>query len=499
MPLDIYFEIYQWHLILSILTAFFICFFYMCDFSSAIENAADKNFLFINLSRKKEMSLLVIFIFINIFFCYKGFKFFVAEKANGLGIDAAARYSAQSSERYFDIAIKNDNDNIAYLYNKSCIIFVTELIKNNSFENNTRIKESIELLEKCRSKYDLQPLFKEITFLLNHKYYGEDKKNTLEINKLDYDKINLVKESILERPNNTFSEFSNLFQKRAYENFINKNTEIINDVNKIITEEKVLKPGTKLDKYFNYLSMTFKAALNIEISWAEEILRHGIGSALKASEAASKYLPVKSFRENSLQFIQQLEITSSIACVMPMVWKYSQNLTNEQYIEKFDYFFGKNNLLSAIAGYFIFNNDSEAERFKNFDPALFDYLTALKHFSSGDFNKVIESKDKLFMHKSFKQQIAPLFSWTYYKLGNISEARDFVFFSHINTVEIFKRDFTYKRDLLYSGNILPIYYLPLQSYYNELLGFALIKLNKGDHKTILKEAFGYLNTVVYNN
>ncbi|HOD43031.1 MAG TPA: hypothetical protein PKL57_20955, partial [Candidatus Wallbacteria bacterium] len=65
--------------------------------------------------------------------------------------------------------------------------------------------------------------------------------------------------------------------------------------------------------------------------------------------------------------------------------------------------------------------------------------------------------------------------------------------------EIFKRDFTYKRDLLYSGNILPIYYLPLQSYYNELLGFALIKLNKGDHKTILKEIFGYLNTVVYNN
>ena len=230
-----------------------------------------------------------------------------------------------------------------------------------------------------------------------------------------------------------------------------------------------------------------------------DFLANGVNAAFKATEASDKFLPVKGFKDHSLQSAQQNEILSTVALILPVIWKFIENKDGPAAAEDFKKLLGSD-ILFPIADFFIFNNPSASERFSQYDRQLGDYLAALKLFSEKDFVGALKARETAMKNaKPEGLMNSVLLSWIYYKLGRLEEARECVLYSQFRTLAPYRRDFTYKRDLLFGGNMMHFYYLPLQAYYNEFILFALIKMHNGDHSMALREIFGYLNAVVYNN
>jgi hypothetical protein len=181
--------------------------------------------------------------------------------------------------------------------------------------------------------------------------------------------------------------------------------------------------------------------------------------------------------------------------VLPVIWKHIEKYDAAAIAARFEKMFGSDTLFPII-NYFIFNDQASAGRFEQYDPQLKDFLLSLKLFSEKDYAGALEIQ-----RRSMKTGGAAinsiLLSWICYKMGSIDEAREIVLFSQFNALVSFRRDFTYKRDLLFGGNIMHFYYLPLQAYYNEFILLALIKMHNGDHSMALREIFDYLNIVVY--
>ncbi len=446
-------------------------------------------------------SSLTLLSLISIFLMYRGFYFFAAEKANGLGIEYALNFSARSSKKHFDIAIANDPQNIAYLLNKSFIVFVEEFFRGARLEKNTNIGRSAELMKKSVSIFPHDQLLKSNLLLLTSKYDAVSSFETLGFNadapapgSANTEEIDIDTKIIMQNTQTSFAKFADIFGGGAYKRWTEADVILKNEALAIMNQEKVIKPGTKLTKYFDFISITLETATNMDLPNIGVFLITGVNAAFKATEAADKFLPVKGFKEYSLQNAQQEEILSTVALVLPVIWKYAEKKDAVAVAAEFEKMFG-GKILFPIINYFLFDDQASAKHFEQYPARLRDVLVSLKMFSAGDFEGALAIQ--LQSMKAGGDVNSILLSWIYYKLKKFDEAREVVLFSQFKTLAPFRRDFTFKRDLLFGGNIMYFYYLPLQAYYNEFIMLALIKMHGGDHSMVLREIFDYLNTVVY--
>lgn len=495
LPLEVYFETTQCHLILTFLITIFVTYFYILKPYLLIDK---KQILNPNNENSKTQNyfyymLTFLIVIIGIFLNYNGLNYFIAEKANLISCSYLEKLSFKNAEKYIDIALKYDHQNAAYILNKCGIMFLSELVNSYNLKNNPKINEIINILKSGQKLYEKEPLFKSLYEFFNNKYNG------LELKTKNFND-DLISNYFIQNSQIIFHECVNIFLNNAYEQFIIQNKKIVNEINKIIEEEKTLKQNSKISKYFEYLSTTFKVGLNLEILWAEAILHNTIISVLRHTEAVSQKIPIKEYKKHSLAFAQQLDALSSIVVILPMVWRYSHNLSYEEFTKKFFKFFGENNPLVYISSYFLYSNENDINTHLNlFEDNLKIYIQVLKEFANKNFLNVINLKNELIKSNIEKQHISILLSWTYYKLGDLKLAREYAIYSHFKTAINVKRHFTYKRDTICNGKLIMLYYMPLQSYYNELLGLALIKYHNGNKDKLLQDIFEYLNKVISLN
>lgn len=483
----------------------FIYFFYVYNSTSKLINIEKTTNENNNLFKLQLLNTLTIALFLIIIFIFsKGFNFYVAERANSIGISYALKYSANKAINFFDIAFKNDPDQIAYMLNRSNITFIKELTLGNKLKGNPNLKDALDLALRYINAYQSDEMLRSNYALIKNKYEGLSSEaqfktvvpnsNTIEVNVTKLDS-----EMALQVPDNAFSKFADIFKDKAYEKYIAANNILKQEMLDIINKEKIIKHGTNLSKYFNYITMTLRFCLNIDLPAIDNFLINGVSAAFVSTDSAAKYIPLKEFKEKSIQYTQQNEIISSIFCILPAAWKYNNKMANEEIKQNFLKYFGSEKLFYII-DYFLLQNENAANEFKNLEPQLQAYLKSMELFSSSKFNEAKENQEQTFQKfKALGQSNSILLSWIYYKAGEIKKAHEMAYFTQSLTLNASRRDFIYKRDLLYTGNLLPFYYLPVQSYYNEFIMLALLKLNKGNHTKILPEVFNYLRQVIYNN
>ncbi len=503
-------ELFAWHfLTISFFISYLLCF----HNAPARQHAGVENPSTITTSinnpylLKIFASLLIIFTFYG----YKGMYYYAAERANEAGIGKTFSFSSKNALKYFDIAINNDPGNIAYLLNKSYMLVISEFVKGSKFTNNNNIIEAADLLKEIQKVFKFDIHSKTNLSLIEAKLKGispelisfpERGVNDSSVQSTylnagaDEDFIESSLNTLLLDPAFSLAKVSDLYSKNALKIYININNYLRTDIDKISLTAHGKSKEIELNKYFPYITISYKAALNYDIHKADKILESGVSSAIQSVKYASKYIPVKGFEEKSIQYRQQFEILSTVAFLLPAIWKHGQNLEYEAVKANFYKFMGANNPLFTIIDHFLYGNELNLALFDN-DETLKNYLINLKAFSDKNYDLAIANLNNVFKSPN-KQLNAALYSWIYFKAGKLTEARDLVFYSHLGTLKPFKRDFIYKRNILFGGNFTPFYYIPLQTYFNEFIMLALIKMHNGDHTMVLNEIFDYLNTVIYN-
>jgi|GEM_PF-6288367 len=440
------------------------------------------------------------------FLLYSGFYFYAAEKANIIAIDKVLNFSANMSKKYLDIAMKNDPTNIAYMTNKSFVVFIDEFFKNAALKNNENLKQCVKMTEKCMAIFPQDQLLKSNYVLLLSKLNGISDFKNITFKKIkpladsvEASRTSIDHEIILQNPHSAFAKFADVFKADACNRWIASSDILKKEALNIIMQEKTLGPDTKLSKYFDYIAITLKLAVNMELPNIDKFLINGVNAAFVATEKAEKFLPVKGFKEYSLQSKQQNEIISTVSLILPLIWKYSKNYDSATAAAEYNKMFG-NDVLFPIIDYFVFNNPSAAGKLGRYDTQLNSYLTVLKLFSEKKYDEAVAVMEPAL--KSFPSSIemnSILLSWIYFKLNKCDVAKEIVLFSQFKLLIPYKRDFAYKRDMLFGGNMMHFYYLPIQAYYNEFILLGLLKMNNGDYKAVIKDVFDYLNAVVYNN
>ena len=506
LPGMVYFELYVWAKPLSLFFGAFAYSFYLSGKFKvlSVKLCEEELYIFNAPSRRTDFTCkfsLVVLVLLTFTMTYHAANYFIAEKANNLAMGAASTYSMKKACEYFDIAIRHDDSNIAYLINKSYLLFMAEMIRNKKLAGNKNIKEALELVEKCVQIFPYDELLKSANIFLHSKY--KDDRGT-EAAKSDRKAKTLIgfnadinEQMVIQAPFNAFSKYVDVFGDEGYSTYIKANEGLRKKILDIMYEEKDIRPGTRLTPYFDYITFTLAFAINLDFPNIDKFLISGVNAAMKNVDTSTKYLPVAGYKEHTLTYLNQMEIISTMASILPVVWKYSSNMSSSDMKKKMEYMFGSDSLF-PIVDYFLFNNDKARTEFLKYDPPLRDYLESMAHFSNGSFEIAVKNQEVAFKkNKGFAALNSSLMSWIYYKVGDINAARDILLYSQTHTLNACKRDLTYKRDLLYGGNFHGFYYLPFQTYYNEFIMLALIRLNHGDHSKVVYEVFKYLRTVMY--
>lgn len=441
------------------------------------------------------------FILIMIFMTWRSWHFFVAEKANGLGMTCVSAYSMKKAAAHFDTAIKYDPTNVAYLVNKSYLYFMTGFIKNRRLAGNHDIGVSLECMEKAGVLTPYDELIKSALVFLKSKYRGETDHETVRSDRRAKKLINFnagVNEQILiQSYPNAFSKFVDIFGDDGYSVFLEANEGLRRKILDIMYSERDIRPGTRLEPYFNYISFALKLGVNIDFPNIDKFLISGVHTYMKGVNVISQFIPVAGFRERSATYIQQNELVAAVSVLLPVIWRDAYGLTAQQMREKFTYMFGSGSLF-PIVDYFLYGNDSALKEFANYDPFLRDYLESMAHFSNGSFEVAVRAQEATFKkNRGISTLNSVLMSWIYYKAGDLAAARDITLYCQTHTLTASKRDLTFKRDILFGANMHYFYYLPLQAYYNEYVMLALIRLNRGDRSKVIYEVFRFLRDVVY--
>ncbi len=434
-------------------------------------------------------------------FAYPAAHFFIAEKANTLAMNSAAGYSMKNSGEYFDIAIGHDPSNVSYLINKSYLLFMSGFIKNNVLKGNRDIKNSLELMERAEILVPHDVLVKSALTFLQSKYNGESDYKTLKSDrkakKLKGFNADVNEQLLIQSYFNAFSKFVDIFGDEGYSVFIKANEGLHEKILAIMREERDIRPGTRLTPYFDYISFGLKLGVNIDLPNIDKFLITGVYSAMKGVDRISEFIPVSGFRERSNSFTQQNELLAAVSMILPVIWKYSSGMDSAQIKKQFSHMFGSDSLFPVV-DYFLFNNNAALKEFSRYDGVLKDYLESMVHFSNGSFEVAVKSQEAAFRkNKGFSTLNSVMMSWVYYKAGDLAAARSIALYCQTHMLANSKRDLTFKRDILYGGNMHSFYYLPLQAYYNEFIMLALIRLNGGDHTKVIYEVFKYLRTVIY--
>ena len=501
-------ELFNWHfLIICFIISYALCF---VNTSNSLSDAPLNTDAYkYPTGQHKVLYYFTALLIIFSFYSYKGLYFYAAERANEAGIRHTFSFSSKNALKCFNIAITNDPDNIAYLLNKSYILFMTELINGSKLKDNHNIENALALLKQIKNIFKLDIHNNGNISFLESKLKGA--LNEADIFSSDFnlhsnnnDTTAAYNKDLAESINNTllldsafsFAKFSDLYNKNALDNYLKINAALRADIDRISSTTEGKSKEIELSKYFPYITISYKAALNYDIHQADKILESGVSSAIQLVKYASKYIPLKGFEEKSIQYRQQFEILSTVAFLLPAIWKHGQNHDYETVKSDFYKFMGANNPLFTIIDHFLYGNELNIALFNN-DETLKNYLISLKAFSDKNYDAAIANLNSVFKSPN-KQLNAALYSWIYYKAGKLTEARDLVFYSHLGTLKPFRRDFIYKRNILFGGAFTPFYYIPLQTYFNEFIMLALIKMHNGDHTMVLREIFDYLNTVVYN-
>lgn len=520
-------EICLW---LAPLSGFLAAFFYFFLFHrpnaaevAAIEAGASNNAG----AARTAAVFITAFVFAIAAFTFVGFEFFVAEKANDLAMSSIFNFSAKNSLKYIDIALAHDPDNIAYLVNKSYILFLVEHIKNGKLGNSENIRSAIALLERCMTLFRHDPLVETNLILLKAKARNEVsyKLKPFLALRMDTEEAaaapsgdpgNETLDVLLakQNPNNAFTKYCDIFGEKALEKFLAANASVKRRVSFLITSEAELVPESELAGFVEYINMTLRAALNVDIPGIDRFLMGGVAMSFKSLEVAARILPSKDYLAHSVQFEMNQEVLASVINILPVIWKFGMNLKDGEVRAKFNEFFGTTGLF-PVADYFILGNDSAEAEVVSFAQPLGGYLRSMALLSKGDFDAARKNQETVFQRekgKGITQINSILLAWIYYKKAlalksaggeseeyrrTIRNARDLIYYSQMHTSAINRRDFVYKRDLIYGGSMVTFYYLPIQAYFNEYIMLTLVRMNRGDHRKVLPEIFGFVKNVIY--
>jgi len=504
---DIYFELTVWQKTFALFMGIFIYSFYFSEkldtieaeaFVESVLPAPPKHSTNIPVVRKAAA---IATIFIAVILAYPATNYFIAEKANNYGMLSVSAYSMKKSFVYFDIAISHDPTNVSYLINKSYALFISGFVKNRVLKGNSDFREALVLMDRAHTLCPDDELIRSAQTFLDSKFNGNNDYKTLASDRKARTKkafnADINQQILVQTYFNAFSKFVDIFGDDGYSVFLKTNDILRKKILDIMYEEKDIKQGTKLEVFFDYISFCLKIGVNVDFPGIDKFLITGVYSTMKGVEVISKFIPVSGFRQHSVSYNQQNEMLAAVSVILPVIWKYSYNLDSSEVHARYLKMFGSDDLF-PIVDYFVFRNDAAAKQFERYPPELRDYLESMVCFSNGSFEAAVSKHEAVFKkYRGFSVINSVLMSWIYYKSGDLAAARDITLYCQTHTLNNFKRDLTFKRDILFGGNMHAFYYLPLQAYYNEYIMLALIRLNGGDHTQVIQEIFKYLRAVIY--
>jgi len=429
-----------------------------------------------------------------------GYYYYVAARANKLGIEAMAGYKTMASaEACFDTAINNEPGNFVFLTNKSYAILLSELMKTNSTRSRERMKEAFAASKKCLEIISIDENMRNNFELFNRLYEKMTSGGAFEA-----DAAKKLADSYL-APETMISRFVERYGEKAPAEFATYNEKRLAEIYNIMKT----KDYKAMERYIQYIVITLSAGVNLEIPNVDKYLIFCINSSSKATSQTQKVLPVinYNYKTRTREYLNENLILSKMIYVMPLIWKNIRKLDNNAIIQKLEEL-SKNTsvdekILFPVMDRYLFGNNSAEIAIKQYHPQFKNTRKDLDAFAAGDYDSIIKDNARNIEDpRELTNDILRLVSWAYYMKGDPGSARRLLYFLVIKNLESAREfDIQYKNlyrdDALFNFKISEFEYINLDAYYNSAILLALVKRHNGDVKKVPAEIFEYADKVIY--
>ncbi len=452
---------------------------------------APKHIVYISLSLAAAVSFT---------FIIWGHYYFVAARANRLGISAMNDYrKMDSAENHFNTAVANEPGNFVFLTNKSYAILLSYLMKNKADEGASRMNEALAASKKCLDIIIIDDSLQNNFDLMDRIY-----KKKRDGGPSPADAAKSLADSYL-NPETMFSRFVEIYGEKAPEEFAKYNQTRLAEIYNIMKT----KDYKAMERYIQYIVITLYACINLDIPNVDQYLIYCINQSSQATSKTQKVLPAINYdyKTRSREYLNENLILSKMIYVMPLIWRQVKKLDNNAIIQKLEELSKTTSvdekILFPVMDKYLFGNDSAEIAIKEYHPQFKNTPEDLDAFASGDYDSIIKNNAKFIETPAeLTNDILRILSWAHYKKGDIVSARRLLYFLVIRNLESARNfDIQYKNlyrdDALFNFKISEFEYLNLDAYYNSAILLALVKLHKGDFKMALPEIFEYANKVIY--
>jgi len=437
---------------------------------------------------------------VSLAFVIYGHYFFVAARANMLGIEAMNNYGTLGqAESHFNKAVANEPGNFVFLTNKSYAVFIVELMKNKAARSAARMNEALAASAKCLDIITIDDSLQNNFDLMDR---ACKKMAAGAISAADASK-NLA-DSYL-NPETMFSRFAESYGEKAGAEFSAFNEKRLEEIYNIMKT----KDYKAMERYIQYIVTTLYTGINFGIPNIDQYLIFCINSGSQATSKTQKVLPVINYdhKRRTREYLNENLTLAKMIYIMPLIWRHIKKLDNGAILQKLEEISKTasvdEKILFPVMDRYLFGNDSAEITIKEYHPQFKNAQNDLDAFAAGDFDTVIKNNAAMLEKPSeLTNDALRILSWAHYKKGDTAAARRLLYFLVIKNLESARNfDIQYKNlyrdDALFNFKISEFEYLNLDAYYNSAIFLALVKNHKGDFTKVLPEIFEYADKVIY--
>ena len=437
---------------------------------------------------------------VSLAFIVWGHYYYVAARANKLGVEAMNNYNTISSaESYFNIAACNEPGSFAFLTNKSYAILLSELMKNRASRSVERMREALATSKKCLEIINIDENLQNNSDLFNRIY---EKMTSPAAG--DAAAAKALPDSYL-APETMISRFVERYGEKAGAEFAAYNEKRLAEIYNIMKT----KDYKAMERYIQYIVITLYACINLEIPNIDQYLIFCINSSSQATSKTKKMLPAINYdyKVRSREYLNENLTLSKMIYIMPLIWKHIKKFDNNAIVQKLEELSKSTSvdekILFPVMDKYLYGNNSAEIAIKEYHPQFKNAPKDLDALASGDYDSIIKNNAK-FIEKpdELTNDILRMLSWAYYGKGDIGSARRLLYFLVIKNLESAREfDIQYKNlyrdDVLFNFKISEFEYLNLDAYYNSAILLALVKKHNGGIQKVLPEIFEYTDKVIY--
>ena len=425
---------------------------------------------------------LIIVLIMSVILVILGGYNYTAERANENG---TALYCAANkiddfvkSLAYFDLAVKYNSENPAYLLNKAFNLLTLQMVECGYIVRNTKTEEALALIERASI---INPFERKMSAAKNFI------KSKLENNPDIFFKnlsngISFLEKAAFANPHDLFSIIADVYGEDSLNKFNELNqhlrTAYIQNAN-LLNFNQADGKNTSLQNIIDYLIVTLQAGVNIDIKDMRTIIERGLKNAARAVTGTANFLPGVDYSQHSYQNREYQKKNDKSLYLLPLIYKYSDGYDSDKTIDEIGKLINDSNSateqenvssIASVIKYFIYRNSSaeiellnsvnvngggKGDNFKGGNKQNRNLLTACVELSKGNFSKCVEIASAVDNRLSNEMQV--ITAWAYYKMNDFTNARA-VLYSKITLIQPPIRHFSYKKTLLFAGDFIEFYY-----------------------------------------